>query len=108
MQHRLLFYYWDPGKLGRYFHYNAHILETVGVTENFVAQAMWRPWTSISVRVNQEMRSSGGFVFNWRKVLTHFGFSKPAIHKVVLDVVSKAESNFTQELLAHMLAFKSG
>ena len=106
--HRLAFYYWDPGKLGRYFHYNAHILETVGVTENFVAQAMWRPWTSISVRVNQEMRSSGGFVFNWRRVLTHFGFSKPAIHKVVLDVVSKAEGNFTQELLAHMLAFKSG
>jgi len=106
--YRLLFYYWDSGKLGRYLHHNADMLETVGATENFVAQAMWRPWTSLSVRVNQEMRSSGGFMFNWRKALTHFGFNKPAINKIVQTIVGKAEGNFTRELLAHMLAFKSG
>ena len=106
--HRLVFYYWDPGKMGQYFHYNADMLEVVGATEQFVAQATWRPWASLVVRVNQEMRSSGGFIFCWRKALSHLGFSKHAINKAILTVVSKVEANFTRALLAHMLTFKSG
>ena len=73
-----------------------------------VAQALRRPKTALGVRVNQEMRSSGGFVFNWRKALTHLGFPKPAIAKIVQGVVSKLEANFTRELLAHMALMKSG
>ena len=106
--HRMLFYYWDPGKMGRYFHYNGNLLRTVGASEQFIAQALRRPKTALGVRVNQEMRSSGGFVFNWRKALTHLGFPKPAIAKIVQGVVSKLEANFTRELLAHMALMKSG
>ena len=29
------------------------------------------------------MRSSGGFIYSWRKALLHLGFSKPAINKLV-------------------------
>ena len=106
--HRLLFYYWDPGKMGRYFHFNGNMLQTVGAAELFVSQAMRRPKTALGVRVNQEMRSTGGFTFNWRKALTHLGFPKPAITKVLQGVVSKLEANFTKALLAHMAAFKAG
>ena len=60
------------------------------------------------MRVNQEMRSSGGFVFNWRKALTHLGFPKPAVAKIINTIVSKVEANWTKELLAHMAAFKAG
>ena len=103
-----MFYHWDPGKMGRYFHYNGNLLRTVGASEQFIAQALRRPKTALGVRVNQEMRSSGGFVFNWRKALTHLGFPKPAIAKIVQGVVSKLEANFTRELLATMANFKSG
>jgi len=106
--HRLVFYHWDPGKMGRYFHYHENMLEVVGASENFVAQAGRRPWASLSVLVNQEMRSSGGFLFNWRKVLQHFGFSKPSINKIIQNVVSRLEQNFTQGLLAQMIASHSG
>ena len=108
LPHRIVFYHWDPGKMGRYFHFNENMLEIVGATENFVAQGTRRPWASLSVLVNQEMRSSGGFLYNWRKALLHLGFSKPAINKVVQNVVSRLEVNFTQALLAHMLASHSG
>ena len=106
--HRMVFYHWDPGKMGRNFHIKANMLEVVGATEGFVAQAMRRPWASLIVAVNQEMRSSGGFLYNWRKSLTHLGFTKPTINKIVQNIVSKVESNFTQALLAHMLATRSG
>ena len=29
VSHRLVFYSWDPGKLGRYFHYSGNLLESV-------------------------------------------------------------------------------
>ena len=74
LAYRLVFYHWDPGKMGKYFHFNGNLLATVGAAETFAAQAMRRPRTAMSVRVNQEMRSSGGFVFNWRKSLMHLGF----------------------------------
>ena len=67
--YRLVFYYWDSGKLGRLFHFNGNLLESESATQEFVAQAMRRPNTALPVRVNQEMRSSGGFLFNWRKAL---------------------------------------
>ena len=67
-----------------------------------------RPTTALATRVNQEMRSSGGFTFNFRRALTHLGFPKPAIAKLVQGVISKLEANFTKELLAHMLLYKAG
>ena len=106
--HRLLFYYWDPGKMGRYFHFNGNMLQTVSAAEQFVSQAMRRPDTASVTRVNQEMRSSGGYTFNWRKALTHLGFPKPQIAKLLQGVVSKYEANFTRDLLAHMALFKAG
>lgn len=106
--HKLLFYYWDPGKMGRFFHSNGNMLKTVSAAEQFVSQAMRRPETASVTRVNQEMRSSGGFTFNWRKALTHLGFPKPAIAKLVQGVVSKHEANFTRAILAHMAISKAG
>ena len=73
-----------------------------------VAQANLRPATALSIRMNQEMRSSGGFTFNWRKALTHLGMPKPAIAKLVQGVVSKLEANFTKALLAHMTLHRAG
>ena len=106
--HRMVLYYWDAGKMGTYFHYNGNLLQTVGAMESFVAQAQARPGTAISVRVNQELRSSGGFLYNFRKVLTLFGFPKPITSKIITTIVSKAEGNFTKELLAQMAAYKAG
>ena len=108
LPHRLVFYHWDLGKMGTNFHSNENMLEVVGAAEIFVAQAARRPWAALKVLVNQEMRSSGGFLFNWRKALTHLGFSKPAMNKIIPNIVSRFETNFTQSLLAHMLASHSG
>ena len=106
---RMVFYHWDPGKMGKYFHFNGNLLETVGAAESFAAQAMRTPrGMAMVVRVNQEMRSSGGFVFNWRKVLTHLGFAKPQTTRIMNTIVSPMEANWTRELLAHMLAYKAG
>jgi len=108
LPHRMVFYHWDPGKMGRHFHYNENMLEVVGTSENFAAQVSRRPWASLNILVNQEMRSSGGFLYSWRKALTHLGFTKPAINKIVQNIVSAVEGNFTQALLAQMLASHSG
>ena len=54
-----------------------------------VAQANLRPATALSIRMNQEMRSSGGFIYSWRKALLHLGFSKPAINKLVEAPISR-------------------
>jgi hypothetical protein len=94
--------------MGTNFNSNENMLEVVGAAEIFVAQAARRPWAALKVLVNQEMRSSGGFLFNWRKALTHLGFSKPAMNKIIPNIVSRFETNFTQSLLAHMLASHSG
>ena len=106
--HRLVLYSWDPGKMGRFFHYNGNLLETIGVTERIVAQVNNRPVTSMNVRVNQEMRNGGGFLYSWRKALGHLGFSKPAIAKIIQAEISKYERNWTRDLVAHMTAFKAG
>ena len=73
-----------------------------------VAQANLRPATALSIRMNQEMRSSGGFIYSWRKVLLHLGFSKPAINKLVESEITRFEANWTRDFLAHMAAYKSG
>ena len=54
------------------------------------------------------MRSSGGFIYSWRKALLHLGFSKPAINKLVEAEISRFEANWTRDLTAHMQAYKSG
>ena len=104
----MVFYYWDPGKMGTYFHFNGNLLQTVGATQSFVAQAQRRPSSALTVRVNQELRSSGGFLFNMRKVLSLFGFPKPAIAKIITTIASKVEANFTKDLLGQMAAYKAG
>ena len=38
VSHRFLFYHWDTGKLGRYFHFKGDLLATVGATERMVGQ----------------------------------------------------------------------
>jgi hypothetical protein len=106
--YRMVFYYWDPGKMGTYFHFNGNLLQTVGATQSFVAQAQRRPSSALTVRVNQELRSSGGFLFNMRKVLSLFGFPKPAIAKIITTIASKVEANFTKDLLGQMAAYKAG
>ena len=106
--YRLIFYHWDPGKMGTYFHDNGNLLETVGAAETFVAQAQTRPSIALSIRVNQEMRSSGGYLFNFRKVFALFGFPKPVINKLIASVVNKTVANFTKELQTHMAKFKAG
>ena len=73
-----------------------------------VAQANLRPATALSIRMNQEMRSSGGFIYSWRKALLHLGFSKPAINKLVEAEINRFEANWTRDFLAHMAAYKSG
>ena len=108
VSHRLVFYSWDPGKLGRYFHYSGNLLESVSNSEMTVAQANLRPVTALSIRMNQEMRSSGGFIYSWRKALLHLGFSKPAINKLVESEITRFEANWTRDFLAHMAAYKSG
>ena len=108
LPHRLVFYYWDPGKMGRYFHFNGNLLVSVGATASLVAQAQREPETALGVRVNQELRSSGGFIYSWRRALTHLGFSKPATAKLLNGVVAKFEANFTRDLVAHMMAYRSG
>ena len=82
LSHRLVFYSWDPGKLGRYFHYAGNLLESVSNSEIFVAQALRRPDTALNIRMNQEMRSSGGFLYSWRKAFTHLGFAKRRFHQL--------------------------
>ena len=42
VSYRMLYYFWDPGKMGRYFHYNGNLLRTISATERFVAQAQAR------------------------------------------------------------------
>jgi hypothetical protein len=106
--HRLIFHHWDPGKMGKYFHLNGNLLETIRVTEDFVAQAMRRPETALTFQVNKEMRSSGGFVYSWRKALTHLGFIRPATTRIIQKIVNKVEGNWTSALLAHMAAYKAG
>ena len=54
------------------------------------------------------MRSSGGFIYSWRKALLHLGFSKPAINKLVEAEINRFEANWTRDFLAHMAAYKSG
>ena len=108
LPYRLVLYSWDPGKMGRYFHYDGALLETIGVTERVVAQTLRRPGTSINVRVNQEMRSGGGFLYSWRKVLSHLGLSKPSIGKLIQSEIGKYEGNWTRDLIAHMMSFKAG
>ena len=108
LPYRLVVYSWDPGKMGRFFHYNGNLLEAIGATENLVAQASRNPATCMSVRVNQEMRNGGGFIYNWRKVLAHLGFTKQAINKVVQNEISKYEANWTRDLAAHMMTYKAG
>jgi len=106
--YRLVLYSWDPGKMGRFFHYNGNLLETIGVTERIAAQVLRRPGSSMNVRVNQEMRNAGGFMYCWRKVLGHLGFSKPAISKLIQNEIGKYEGNWTRDLVAHMMLFKAG
>jgi len=108
LPHRLVFYAWDPGKLGRNFHYAGNMLETVGPSERIVAQALRRPATSLFVQINKEMRSSGGFVFSWRKVLSHLGMTKLAIQKLVESHISHFAANWTSDLAEHMAALKAG
>ena len=105
--HRFVFYSWDPGKLGRYFHFNGNLLETVGPTEGIHAQAKQRTESSLNIRVNQEMRSGGGFIYSWRRALTHVGLSKAAIAKVLDQEIAKLEANWTRDLVNHMSAYKS-
>lgn len=106
--YRLAIYSWDPGKMGRFFHYSGNLLEGIGATERVVAESVHRPNTSMTIRINQEMRNSGGFIYNWRKVLNHFGMSKPAINKIIEAQVSKVSANWTKEIMATMTSFKAG
>jgi len=108
LPYRLVLYTWDPGKMGRYFHYDGTLLETIGATERVVAQMLQRQGTSLTVRINQEMRSGGGFLYSWRKVLSHLGLSKLAIGKLVQSEISKYEGNWTRDLIAHMMSYKAG
>jgi len=108
LPYRLVLYSWDPGKMGRYFHYDGTILETIGVTERAVSETMRRPTSCLNVRINQEMRSGGGFLFSWRKVLGHLGLAKPSISKLIQAEISKYEGNWTRDLLAHMMYYKAG
>jgi hypothetical protein len=105
---RLIFYHWDAGKLGKFYHFFGNLLETVGTTERFVAQARRRPDSAMTVRLNQEMRSGGGFVFSARKSLRHLGLSPRAISTVIRNVVAQFEANFTRELVQRMAQFKAG
>ena len=43
-----------------------------------------------------------------RKVLSLFGFPKPAIAKIITTIASKVEANFTKDLLGQMAAYKAG
>lgn len=106
--HRLVFYSWDPGKLGRHFHYAGNMLEMAGPAERVVAQTEQRPETSVYIQINKEMRSSGGFVYSWRRALAHLGMPKPAIQRLVDAHISRFAGNWTTDLAAHMAAFKSG
>ena len=106
--YRMVFYHWDSGKMGTYFHFNGNLLQTVGATQGFVAQAQRRENVALTVRVNQELRSSGGFLFNMRKALTLFGFAKPTVAKIITTIVSQAEANFTKEIQSQMAAYKAG
>lgn len=108
LPHRLVFYSWDPGKLGRYFHFAGNMLQMAGPAERVVAQTVQRPETSVYVQINKEMRSSGGFVFSWRRALAHLGMPKPAIQKLVDAHISRFAANWTTDLAAHMAAYKSG
>mmetsp|Transcript_27588 Transcript_27588/g.72926 ORF Transcript_27588/g.72926 Transcript_27588/m.72926 type:complete len:775 (-) Transcript_27588:35-2359(-) len=108
LPYRLVLYSWDPGKMGRFFHYDSALLETIGATERIVAQTLQRPGTSLTVRINQEMRSGGGFLYCWRKVLGHLGLTKPAISKLIQNEIGKYEGNWTKDLIAHMMMYKAG
>jgi len=107
LHYRLVLYSWDPGKMGRFFHFDATLLETIGATERIVAQTFRRREASVVVRINQEMRT-GGFLYSWRKVLIHLGFAKTAVTKLLQTEISKHEGNWTRDLLAHMATFKAG
>lgn len=107
LSYRLVLYSWDPGKMGQFFHYNGALLETIGATERVIGEAIRRPGSSVIVRINQEMRS-GNFVYSWRRALLHFGFSKPAISKLIQLEITKFEANWTRDLIAHMATSKAG
>lgn len=94
--------------MGVFFHFDGNLLETIGVAERVAAQVLNRPDTSLNVRINQEMRNSGGFVYTWRKVLRHIGFSATAISKIMHDEVTRYEANWTRDLGVHMMAYKAG
>ena len=87
---------------------DGNLLETVGPTEGIHAQAKQRTESSLNIRVNQEMRSGGGFIYSWRRALTHVGLSKAAIAKVLDQEIAKLEANWTRDLVNHMSAYKSG
>jgi len=107
-RHKFVFYSWDPGKMGRFFHFSGNLLEMVGVMERIVAEVQLRPSMALHVKFNQEMRNTGGFIYSWRKLLGHFGMTKPAINKLVDKHISKFSANWTREISAHMAAFKAG
>lgn len=106
--HRLVFYAWDPGKMGRMFHHAGNMLEMVGPAERTVAQALRRPATAAVVQINKEMRSSGGFVYSWRKALGHLGMSKPAVQGIVQAHIMRFAANWTAHLSATTALHKSG
>ena len=55
------------------------------------------------------MRSGGGFIYSWRRALTHVGLSKAAIAKVLdQEIAERGEANWTRDLVNHMSAYKSG
>jgi len=107
ISHRLIFYHWDAGKMGRFYHYSGNLLEAVGATYTIVAQAL-QNFGAKMFRINQEMRNGGGFVYSWRKALGHLGMTKLAINKLVYKQVEKFSVNWTAALAARMKAFKSG
>jgi len=108
VSHRLVYYYWDSGKMGRYFHFAGNLLDMVGANARFIAEGNARPASSILFRINQEMRNAGGFIYSWRKALQHLGMSKPGINKIIAQQVDRFVNNWTVSLAAHMKAFKSG
>jgi hypothetical protein len=100
LPHRIVFYSWDPGKMGRLFHFYGGLLETVGTTEMLVNQVA-RDSSGRNIRINQEMRSSGGFLFSWRAALAHFGVAKAAINHIIDTHVRQLEANWTRDITAH-------
>jgi len=107
-RHKFVFYSWDPGKMGRFFHFSGNLLETVGAMERIVSEVKQFPAMSLHVKFNQEMRNTGGFIYSWRKVLGHFGMTKPAINKLVDKHISRLSANWSSAISAHMAAFKAG